>query len=554
MRIEHYFTCKDSRPRCFTVFALLLSVSAGCGPRQTDLRRFLRDHPRAERMHLGTRPSYKILYDIEPEDRAPTHRQSIAVFDRHWKECYRRDAPPHEENLSVCLGKPYVVPLQVPALAYCLQESGVWYTRTPLVLVALRGGRAYELELDCGASGMGPGATYNHLYWLEDMDGDGQTEICRFWSPNAGHDPGDPDSWRFFIRYLQCLKWDTQKSEWVWLKELEATRFQHDTCPVRWHVRTELQRDGTVELKLDMRSLVEQPLVLSSVWPTPLLTEHGDPDKGEQIRGGPETRKGWSAHSTEEVSWVSPVYVSTGHCSDHGCQTRPVGTHPVRLTLQPGKTETLTYRMLPCGCRRRRTFVIMLSGWARWSRFDAPYCVTYWPRLDQAVPGEEAGYPSVSTSIISGSATQEQIDDAIMGMGLADMWYSQNFGSAALRRRLIERATSDGKFDILDHCVADDTAWLIVEMLPGRKEKLSPAVLERLLLMAFERLAGSRYGEALKRLGGPRAGFDSALGSVLRQRYSYVDKQALARELVGWPDRELSSLAQAVLRIGNVPE
>ncbi len=339
---------------------------------RTDMDIFLEVHPDAKRITLkqAGAETYTVLY--QPTSRYYERRyhawlshdlsvfglsQDLAVFDKTGRVVYKRSIV--NSSQGGYGSKEFRPPLS-PAglgcvLAVAKDSSGRWSGSTTLILVGFKGGKYNELKLaySAGSSPMSlpRPSGYYHLTWVEDVDGDGTPEICRF----EHHNDPRPDDMR-----LKCLRWDAAKGKWQWLEKLAGRRVARDQPPVKWLFDAAYdQKKRTVDVRIRVTSLTDKPLTLTQ----PL----------ESL-----VRSSYVRYYNIAPDEVFPCPIILQAEWRNGGRTWRKLTPPTKLgkelKLAPGATASLRYRMeVPEQEKMQESFKIRLTGRARWGRFEANY-------------------------------------------------------------------------------------------------------------------------------------------------------------------------------------
>jgi len=509
--------------RVLSTGCLALALLGHCAA-ATDKDRYVQEHPKAEAIEWRAdgEPTYAVLYAVEgnPKDlRGAPRVASIAVFDPAGRRLYERKVRNREEELPTqCLEHPTLF----PALGCVLGFTSSWCadktTTTSLILVGLRDGRPKELEVAYSCFSSYP-IDYHHRTWLEDLDGDGKPELCQF--------VGNP---------LQCHTWDRKKGEWRELRQFTAARLGTSVPPFRWLATAKLHAEGRrLELRLDITSLVECPVVLSQPLP-PLLGavyywSPGPPEGGfpgpiavEMAQRLPEAK--------HESAWA----------------VKPKEAKAETLTIAPLASRTLLFSVaLPEDARTDLPVALTLTGRARWRCFEANFSLRQETKLEGLAPDRQP--------------TQDQIDEELKKRVEKGWCDNTSRASTAFRSWLIHSALYANRFgnffNNLGADPADETGHLALDAL-RKNPRLPPDSAKQLLLVALRRRAPAEYQAVLAEAGGPGKGLEPALIELLaaprfreEQTHSgwvhYLDMKTLAALLAGWPGEELAARAKATL-------
>jgi len=479
---------------------------------KTEREAFLKKRPDAERT-VKKGPdgrTYTVLAAREPGQGA-----RLGVFDEAGKGIYRAGGQtrflPGEDLLLASLD----VRRQGP--------GGKTRTRD-ILLAGFRNGAPVplSLEFDRRSSHL---TDYHYRTWLEDVDGDGGKEVCRF-----------------FRRRFQCLRWNSRRGQWDWLKEFEGRRVERTRPPVRWVARAR-RTEGrpTFDLALDVVSLVEKPLALSQ--PLPPLFRSGGNSRWSDV--GPV-----AGHH-------SPAIVRAGD-DERPWRVTPMEKLATTLVLAPGATETLRFRLdPPANAKDADAVALQIVLRARWRRFEvncreAGLGVFLAP--DAVRP---AGPAEVEEAhFISGLLSQKEIDAAARYLVENKKRIPSELGSCIstnVRTWLVRRILAEKRgWSLLVRDLSDEAGRVALRGIRDHPTA-KPETVSRLLLFALGKLDPEEYAEALEQAGARRASLAPALELALKYTGAYMDRKALAALLADWPDESLASQARKVLGAQEQP-
>ena len=298
----------------------------------------------------------------------------IAVFDADGRPVYQKPLDEGTEGGPHAYSAPEIVPVPGRVIAYAKSSYMPKTHGIQLILVGIAPGGSKELALPYECSSSYP-ADYSSRVWVEDIDGDGEPEICRYFRRHYHMGGGKPPA-----VLLECRRWDTAKGAWQEDEKLAGRRQQKWRPPIRWHVRgTYDAKQRTVDLHVGIENAAAEAVTLTQ--PTPLLVE----PRHQAQRIAPDPAFGFplivrAGRRWGRIDW--PVAVSR----------RVSGG----LVVGAGATVSCRFRLtVPAGQDVGGDFNLRLIGRARWGRFESTFAEQYSPRFgrDQVLPAKGGNTP-----------------------------------------------------------------------------------------------------------------------------------------------------------------
>ena len=440
-----------------------------------DVDRFLKRYPEYE--FVDWKPYTVLLGRIPGKEKGSARETALAVFDAERRRIYERAAEsPETSSAYRRLSSPRVVAVPGRVLAFQEHSGGPWQHCTELRLVGFRNKAPTELLLPYGAGGSAP-FSYTHRTWLEDVTGDGKSEICRF----------------EFSR-LKVYRWDAEHGTWQWLRRFTGTRIGTPRAPIRWHyIVTREKAAGEVAFDIRMTSLADRPVVLSRSLAT--LFEREWPPEGVAI--GPFSVKcGQPGSARRPATWWT---------------VRPHGRPPATLTIPPLATRSVAFRVpMPDRAFGNGDYRLHVTGRARWGSFEANFHRYNHRPIVSRAPPDAAGQRAIDAEYI------EKLRKGQLAR-TPSAYVDMSHAGTRVRRWLLARLGGDNHLRLLHLDVADETGRLALQAIKG-DTRISVAHHRELLLLALRRRDPAEYRAVIQEATAATKGLEPVLKSLSAAR------------------------------------
>jgi len=483
---------------------------------------FLADHPKASNTQWPRegRAPYLILQGGE----------DVAIFNAAGRPLYGQS---WKTMMSGTIGHAVILPLgpDVVSFIHCYQ-SGTHRGETAFLLIGVKANKVDVLRLHVSSSGSAP-ADIRSVVWMSDVDGDGALDIgveghdCYWSTPGSGQRWSAPDR-------LLLARWDHRLGGW---KDGQIRR-----PPLRTEVTCAAGKaENTLELTVRISNRGAVAVALHP-WAPGRVTSTDAP--------------GRSSHSIrleEAQEAAPPITLRVPRWT-----VEPPQEQKNELIVPAGETVSLRF-LLSHAPERRKTekFSMTLTAGAKWGGHQSLLWESYAVGIGKDhvyVDADNAVWSRVLGRMLSWENEGKQKDTRTADV--SHLPRMERYLSVEDRHwlvlttyqvpYLVERRFVDGVM------VRQQGGMAVALLQEGAGNKLEADVVRDLLLLALAPAEPSQYGQRLKVAGGPEAGLAPALCLVLADETAPVDRVALARLLVAWPDEALAQQAREVLK--SAPE